>query len=304
MRTYREHPLILLLGKDGQVGSELRHTLAPLASLVVWGRKEANLAHPDQIRNLVDDLRPDVIVNAAAYTAVDRAEKERVLARTINGESPGVLAESARKNDALLVHYSTDYVFDGSKDDAYLESDDPCPMNIYGETKLAGEKSIIATDCKHLIFRTSWVYSWTGSNFLKTMLRVGRERDQISVVNDQFGAPTWARMIAEATALVLSQTITHPESFDRGIYNLTAMGRTSWYEFAEEIFRLAKRNEQLSQQLKVEVVQPINSEEFPTPAKRPSNSELSHEKLWDVFRVRLPDWKDSLAAVMDRYPSA
>lgn len=303
MKNRTERPLILLLGKNGQVGSELIHTLAPFSNVIAWGRKEANLAHPDQLRELVRDLAPDIIVNAAAYTAVDRAETERDLAMTINGNSPGVLAEEAKKNNALLIHYSTDYVFDGTSKVPYRESEKTSPVNSYGATKLAGEEAIQSVGCRHLIFRTTWVYSRTGNNFLKTMLRLGREREELSVVDDQFGAPTWSRMIAEATALVLSQVNVTPVSIESGIHNMTAAGRTSWHGFADEIFRVAKKQESLQRQLKINKVQAIPTSEFPTPAKRPENSEFNHEKLWDSFKLRLPDWEDSLKSMMGLYPS-
>lgn len=304
MKIQAERPLILLLGKNGQVGSELFHTLAPFSNVVAWGREEANLAHPDQLRYLVDGLQPNIIVNAAAYTAVDKAENERELAMTVNGTSVGVLADLARENNALLIHYSTDYVFDGSKTGPYSEEDEPSPINHYGETKLAGEKAIQGSGCQYLIFRTTWVYSWTGNNFLKTMLRLGQEREELSIVNDQFGASTWSRLIAEATALALSQLIGGTESIKSGIYNLSAGGRTSWHGFADEIFRLARVSNTLNQRLKIANVRSISTSEFPTPARRPVNSELTHDKLWNEFRIRLPNWDDSLKSMLELYPSA
>jgi dTDP-4-dehydrorhamnose reductase len=303
MKRPVHRPLILLLGRNGQVGSELIHTLATFSNVVAWGRNEADLAHPDQLKKTVGDLAPDIIVNAAAYTAVDKAETERELAAKINATSVGILAELARKKDALLIHYSTDYVFDGTKREPYDETDVTNPVNSYGATKLAGEDAIRNSGCRHFIFRTTWVYSWTGNNFLKTMLRLGREREELAIVGDQFGAPTWSRMIAETTAQAISQVRVAPEKSESGVYNLSAAGRTSWHGFADGIFRLARTRGELGQQLKIANVRSIPSSDYPTPARRPANSELTHDKLWNGFGLRLPDWKDSLRAMMELHPA-
>ncbi len=216
---------ILLLGKNGQVGWELQRTLAPLGQVIALGRKELDLVEGAAIRSTVRAVNPDLIVNAAAYTAVDKAEKEAELALAVNAAAPGVLAEEAMLCRAALIHYSTDYVFDGIKVEPYIEDDKPNPINTYGKTKLEGDRSIQATEVPHLIFRTGWIYSLRGSNFLLTILRLAREREELNVVNDQFGAPTWSRLIAEATALVVAQGIKDIWTFSanhQGIYNLSA----------------------------------------------------------------------------------
>ncbi|MDP2751274.1 MAG: dTDP-4-dehydrorhamnose reductase [Rhodocyclaceae bacterium] len=271
---------ILLIGKNGQVGWELERTLASLGELVAYDRTELDLARPDHIRAVLSDVQPNIIVNAAAWTAVDQAESEEPAATLINAIAPGILAEEAKRLDALLVHYSTDYVFDGSKASAYIEEDVPHPVNAYGRSKLAGEEAIHAMDCRYLIFRTSWVYGHRGHNFLKTILRLAAERDELRMVADQIGAPTWSRMIAEATALCLSRY-----ENQEGIYHLSAAGKTSWHGFAQAIVANKK--------LPARMI-PITTEEYPLPARRPANSQLDNTRLLTDFGMKLPSWDTQL----------
>lgn len=283
---------ILLTGMSGQVGWELQRTLAPLGQVVALDSRELDLSKPDAIREIVRTVKPSIIVNSAAYTAVDRAESEPELAQAVNGVAPGVFAEEAKKLNALFVHYSTDYVFDGMKAGAYVESDAPNPLGIYGKSKLAGEEAIRAAGCRHLIFRTSWVYSTRGKNFMLTMLRLAKERPALRIVNDQVGAPTWSRSLAEATALVLAQLIGPQSSADAiehacGTYHLTSSGSTSWFGFTEEILRLAAINP-------MPELTPIATSEYPTPAARPANSMLSNEKFSSTFGLSIGDWRDNL----------
>jgi len=268
---------ILLIGKNGQLGWELARSLAPLGELIACDRAAFDLAKPDQIAATVREIKPAVIVNAAAYTAVDKAESEPHLAQAINEQAPRILAEEAKKLGALLVHYSTDYVFDGTKAGSYHEDDATNPLGVYGRSKLGGELAIQASACRHLIFRTSWVFGPRGGNFLLTMLRLGREREELRVVDDQVGAPTSSRMIAEATAQVLRKPV------GEGLFHLTAAGSTSWCGFAREIFSAAS--------MKTRVI-PIASAEYPTAAKRPRNSRLNCDKLRQAFALSLPTWQD------------
>ena len=286
---------ILLLGKNGQVGWELQRTLAPLGNVIAMDQDELDLVRISDIRSKVQDLKPDVIVNAAAYTAVDKAESEPDLAMAINGDAPGVLAEEAKKIGALLVHYSTDYVFDGTKDTPYTEEDMPNPLNVYGKTKLAGERAIQVIDGNYLIFRTSWVYGARGKNFYLTMLRLAREQEEIRVVDDQIGAPTWCRMIAESTALILSQGINKSEGFHsyfekrKGIFHMTAGGQTSWYGFAKHIIDSISPEDK-----SVKRVIPIETKDYFYQAERPLYSVLSNYKLNSSFRIAQIDWLSSL----------
>ena len=288
-------PRILLFGKIGQVGWELRRTLAPLGPLVCVDYPEVDFANADSIRNQVQSHNPQLIINAAAFTAVEKAESETALAMQINGVAPGILAEEAKKIGAWLVHYSTDYVFDGKKDSPYLEHDVPNPLGIYGQTKLAGDRAVEQVDGRHLIFRLCWVYGARGSNFMLTILRAAREREQLRVVSDQIGCPTWSRMIAEATTLALKQVCDdpHPEQF-KGTYNLCSSGSTSWHGFASSIVDLMPPAER-----KCEEVEPIASAEWPTPTKRPAHSVLACEKLKRAFGLQLPLWNESLVLVME-----
>jgi len=288
---------ILLTGCNGQVGWELQRTLATLGEVSAVGSSVLDLAHADAIRRVVDGIRPQVIVNPAAYTAVDKAETESGRAMAINGVAPGVLAEEAKRVGALLVHYSTDYVFDGSGATPWKEDDTPGPLNIYGATKLAGEQAVAAIGGRHLIFRTSWVYGQRGGNFLLTMRRLFRERPELKIVADQIGAPTWSRCLAEGTAQILAQMLSPSRGADKpepwGIYHMTNAGETSWHGFAEAILAL-------DPPATPPRLIPIASREYPTPARRPLNSRLDNGKLARAFGICLPDWREALALCMDR----
>ena len=275
---------ILLTGKSGQVGSELQRALAPLGDVIAYDRSQLDLADSDEVIAAVRKCQPQMIVNAGAYTAVDRAEVETNLARAVNAQAPGLLSEEARRMDALLVHYSTDYVFDGSKQAPYSEQDIPNPVNAYGRTKLEGERAIQASGCRYLILRTSWVYGPSGKNFLRTMLRLASEKSEIRVVDDQIGAPTSCIAIADATARILSQ---HPQAY--GLYHLSAAGQTSWHGFARAI---------LSHAGKTTAVVPIPSSDYPTPATRPHNSLLDNTAFKREFGFFLPDWKQGMVECM------
>jgi dTDP-4-dehydrorhamnose reductase len=288
-------PVILVIGRIGQVGWELRRTLAPLAQVVAVDFPDIDLTNVDSIFKWTRETRPQVIVNAAAYTAVDKAETEPEKCQQINGVAPGILAEEAKRLSAVLVHYSTDYVFDGTKTTPYTEEDAPNPLGAYGKTKLAGDQAVLAVGGHHLIFRHCWVYGARGQNFMLTMMRLAREREKLRVVRDQFGCPTWSRMIAETTALTLRQVLANPESGAfKGIYNLAASGQTSWHGFAESIIRLMP-----AEGKKCQTVEGITTSEYPLPAKRPAYSVLSCEKLHQTFGLQLPDWEDSLKQVLE-----
>jgi dTDP-4-dehydrorhamnose reductase len=294
---------ILLLGGNGQVGTELRRSLARLGDLVVATRdgravdgvaavEPADLADPVSLDALVDRLRPDTVVNAAAHTAVDRAESERELAFRINAEAPAVLAAACARTGARLVHYSTDYVFPGNGSRPYRDDDPTAPLGTYGASKLAGEQAILASGCRHLVFRTAWVYAAHGHNFLRTMLRVGAERDSLRVVADQVGTPTPAALIADVTAQVLG---TAPDR--SGLWHLAAMGQTSWHGFAEAIFAGAVARGLLP---RAPEVVPITTAEYPTPAARPAYSVLDTSALRRDFDIELPAWETGLARVLDQ----
>ncbi|OYW36206.1 MAG: dTDP-4-dehydrorhamnose reductase [Hydrogenophilales bacterium 12-61-10] len=281
-------PRILLTGARGQVGWELRRTLASLGEVVALDSRTLNLADADALRRTVREIAPAIIVNPAAHTAVDKAETEQDLAHAVNAIAPGILAEEAARLNALLVHYSTDYVFNGSGDRPWCEDDACDPLNVYGASKLAGERAIAASGCRHLIFRTSWVYGARGSNFLLTMRRLMRERPELKIVADQIGAPTWCRDLAEATALILSQVSAC--GFDRwGVYHMSNGGETSWHGFAEAIQALDGTDARLL---------PIPSSDYPTPAQRPLNSRLNNDRLEQTFGLRLQDWQAALALCM------
>lgn len=280
---------ILLVGSDGQVGWELQRCLAPLAQIVAPSLADLDLTRLDAVRKFVRDLKPQVIVNAAAYTAVDAAEKDEAAAKLINSDAPAELALEARRLNALLVHYSTDYVFDGRKAGSYVEDDAPAPLSVYGRTKLAGEQGIRDSACRHLIFRTSWVYGARGKNFLLTMLRLARERDELRVVCDQTGAPTWSRMLAEATAQIIS-AVQRSSQDVRSTCHMTCAGSVSWHGFTE---RIVEQGAALGLCRKVPV-RPIKTAEYPTPAQRPANSLLSNDKLYRDFGIRLPSWDAAL----------
>ncbi|KMZ13927.1 dTDP-4-dehydrorhamnose reductase [Candidatus Burkholderia humilis] len=279
---------ILLTGVNGQVGFELARSLQGLGKVVALDRNGLDLGDLGQVRRVVREVKPSLIVNPAAYTAVDKAETDVDAAMRINGEAPGVMAEEAKRLGEALVHFSTDYVFDGTKDGAYVEDDAVNPQNVYGRSKFAGELAIVASGCDHLIFRTSWVYGTRGKNFLLTMLRLGAERDELSVVADQIGAPTWAVTIAALTANVLAQGRDRDWWSEKsGVYHLTAGGATSWHGFAQAIFEIAMG-------ASGPAVRPISSADYPVPAKRPANSRMSQEKLATRFGLVLPAWDEAL----------
>jgi len=278
---------ILLLGRNGQAGWELERSLAPLGEPTALGRAELDLADVPRLVATIRALQPEAIVNAAAYTSVDKAESERETAFAINATAPRVLAEEAKRIGALLVHYSTDYVFDGAKAVPYVEDDEPNPLNVYGASKLAGERAIAATGCRHLILRTSWVYGPRGANFMLTMLRLARERPALRVVNDQVGAPTSSIEIARATATVLARAA--QSSNVTGLYHLAAAGETSWCGFARAILAKAE--------VATPVV-PIRTEDYPTAARRPRNSRLDCSRLRETFGVTLAPWEEGLAEAL------
>ena len=289
---------ILLFGKNGQVGWELNRSLQPLGEVIAMDKQDANFTDPDSLREIIRSIKPDVIVNAVAYTAVDKAEEEESLATIINGTTVGVIAEEVKKLNALLIHYSTDYVFDGSKKTPYTEDDMPCPINAYGRSKLDGEDRVRSSRCKYLIFRTSWVYAARGSNFLKTMFRLATERDELKVVADQFGAPTSAELIADVTALTLYRIISNPTMSEQvtGLYHLTASGKTSWYGYARLVLEIAVKNGQSLRVLPEQVTE-IMALDYPVPAKRPVNSILSTNKLCSLFEIVMPPWTNSVKSV-------
>jgi dTDP-4-dehydrorhamnose reductase len=279
---------ILLFGKSGQVGWELQRSLAPLGELIAFGSDECNLTDLDGIGKMIRAIAPDVIVNAAAYTAVDKAESESALAYLINAQAPGVLANEAKYLNSLLIYYSTDYVFDGSGDKPWDETDQTGPLNVYGATKLEGERLIRQSGCKHLIFRTSWVYAARGGNFAKTMLRLAIDRDNLKVIDDQFGAPTGADLLADVTAHAIRMALRHPEI--SGLYHLTAAGETTWHGYASFVLDYARRS---GVALKVvsAAIEAVPTSAFPTPAKRPHNSRMNTNKLRSTFDLHLPHWQ-------------
>ena len=290
---------ILLFGKNGQVGWELNHSLQPLGEIIALGREDADFSEPEMLRDVVREVNPDVIVNAAAYTKVDKAEEEEDVADRINGVAPGVLAEEALKANALLVHYSTDYVFDGSKKTPYVETDSPNPVSAYGRTKLAGELAIQSSGCDYLILRTSWVYSARGENFLLKILRLAGEMQELNVVNDQAGVPTWARTISDTTAKIIHasnmQRLTG--RFTSGIYNVASSGVTTWFEFAQEIVNIASTLE-AGVDLKVKQINGISSHAFQAKAQRPNYSVLSTEKIERMYGLSPVNWKGELTCCM------
>jgi dTDP-4-dehydrorhamnose reductase len=293
---------ILLLGKNGQVGWELQRSLNVLGEVIAldrhtvataYGELSGDLSDLDGLRNTIRRVQPQVIVNAAAYTAVDKAETDRELARTVNALAAQVLAEEAVKLDALLVHYSTDYVFDGTGTTAWKETDNVAPGNYYGATKLEGEQLIIATGCKHVIFRTSWVYAARGNNFAKTMLRLARDRTSLNVIADQIGAPTGADLLADIATAALQKALVRPELC--GVYHLAPAGEVSWHAYAEFAINFARAH---GEPLAVETINPIPTTEYPTPAQRPLNSRLNTEKLRRNFSLHLPDWQSGVTRML------
>jgi dTDP-4-dehydrorhamnose reductase len=301
-------PKILITGRDGQLGFELRRTLASLGQVVAVDIDNINFCDVDAVRRYVRELRPDIIANAAAYTAVDRAETERETAHILNAEIPGVLARDLQAyGGKLIIHYSTDYVFNGCATNPYSEIDPPDPVNAYGESKLAGEQAVLRAGAPHIIMRTEWLYATRGSNFLLTVLRLAREGKPLRVISDQLGAPTWARMLAEATAAVAAQFIQAPGDANSrsGVYHATAAGQTSWHGFTQAIL---EETLQRLQRLKLPIewcvnalhsLTPIPTSEYPTPARRPAYSVLCNDKLERVFGVRLPDWRTQLQMALE-----
>lgn len=280
---------ILIIGSKGQVGWELCRTLSPLGQVIAHDRGTIDLSSQD-LHTHLREIKPDIIVNAAAYTAVDKAESDQDACHSINARAPEILAEEAKKLRALLIHYSTDYVFDGTSKVPYKEDDRTNPQNVYAKTKLAGDQAILASGCSHVILRTSWVYGSRGHNFLLTMLKLAAQRDTLKIIDDQIGAPTWCRLIAESTSQVISRY-----QGQNGLYNLTSAGNTSWFGFAKAIFDLHS----LKKGLKVPQLINIPTTEYPLPAKRPHNSLLSHEKLQKTFGIRLPDWRNALEMCLE-----
>ncbi|MEM5329970.1 dTDP-4-dehydrorhamnose reductase [Paraburkholderia sp. JHI2823] len=282
---------ILVTGVNGQVGFELLRSLQGLGRVVPCDRSMLDLSDLERVRAFVRELKPSLIVNPAAYTAVDKAETDVEAARRLNVDVPRVFAEEAALGGGALIHYSTDYVYDGTKSGAYVESDATNPQNVYGQTKLEGERAIAAAGCPHLILRTSWVYGRRGKNFLQTMLKLGSERTELRVVADQIGAPTWAKTIAAATSHIVAQGAAANDkdwwARRSGVYHLSSAGATSWHGFAEAIFATAMGSH-------APTVVPIPSSDYPTPAKRPANSRMSLDKLAEVFGLQMPDWGDAM----------
>ena len=290
---------ILLLGKSGQVGWELQRSLAVLGRVTALDHDSTehcgDFANPEGVRETVRALRPDVIVNAAAHTAVDKAESEPEIARLLNATTPGVLAEEAARLGAWLVHYSTDYVFDGSGTRPWVETDAPAPLSVYGATKLEGEQHIQQTGCHHLILRTSWVYAARGGNFAKTMLRLGSERERLTVIDDQWGAPTGADLLADVTAHAVRHLQSRPG--DGGLYHCVASGETNWHSYAKYVLEHA-RQAQPAIELKATEVVPVPTSAFPTPARRPHNSRLDTTRLQTTFGLALPPWQQGVARML------
>ena len=287
---------ILLLGANGQLGRELSRTLPALGEVKACGRAEVDMTNGHSIVETIDTFKPDVIVNAAAYTAVDKAESERDLAFIVNAEAVAILASEAARRDIWLIHYSTDYVFDGTKTEPYSEADTPNPTNVYGESKLAGEQVITASGCKHLIFRTTWVIGKDGSNFAKTILRLATERDALSVINDQFGVPTAPILITEVTMEAI-KAMADRVPWPSAVYHLAPRGETTWHGIAKTLLQLAK-------EARVPLVtgesdlQPITAARYPSPAKRPANSRLNTSKLEQHLTINIPHWEDDFSAVV------
>jgi dTDP-4-dehydrorhamnose reductase len=291
---------ILIFGRIGQVGWELRHKLACLGQVTAMDYPEIDFSRPDSICTAVREVEPTIILNAAAYTAVDKAESEPELATAINAIAPGVIAEEAKRLGSMIVHYSTDYVFDGAKQCPYVEADTPNPINVYGRTKLAGDQAIQSVGGDYLILRTSWVYGARGNNFLLTMLRLAQERQELQIVDDQIGSPTSSECIAQATANILAQLLAPIGgglNGRSGIYNLTTTGETSWFGFAKALLTESSGTFRFT----VPNLIPIKTSEFPRPAKRPANSRLSYQLLEQTFGVTLPHWEHALSLVLDTF---
>ena len=283
---------ILLIGKTGQIGGELKKLVGNLGTLIAIDRKQLDLSHPESIEASILSIQPEIIINAAAYTEVDKAEEEPQLAMTVNGTGPGLLAKAAKKVGAGLIHYSTDYVFDGCSKTPYKEGDAPNPLSVYGKSKLEGEKALNKAGIPYLILRTSWVYSHRGKNFLLSIQRLAKEKNSLRIVNDQIGAPTWARSIAKGTHKILGKCLNQnwPKIKDpslSGIFHLTCQGKTSWHGFAKEIINLSGKGKNIA-------LQPIPTTEYYTPATRPPYSLLSNEKIKKIFSLDMPQWEDAL----------
>jgi dTDP-4-dehydrorhamnose reductase len=281
---------ILLIGKNGQVGWELNHLLSSIGTVFAMSKKQMDLSKPETLSPVIQEIHPDIIINAAAYTAVDKAESEPELAMTINGIAPGVIAQEAKKIGAGMVHYSTDYVFDGKSTSPYKEKDLPCPLSVYGKSKFAGDKGVIQANIPHIILRTSWVYSLRGSNFLLSIQKLAQTRNQIKVVDDQIGAPTWSRAIAEGTVRILQQCKVEENTINfvhSGVFNMSCDGQTSWFNFAKQILEVSGLTKD------IELI-PIPNIEYPTAAVRPKNSLLSNTKLKQTFHYDMPHWTIAL----------
>lgn len=289
---------IVIIGGNGQVGWDLKRSVAALGSVITVNRQSSDypvdLGQPDSIISALTTIKPDIIINAAAYTAVDKAESDIDTARKINASAPGILAEQANRLNALLIHYSTDYVFNGESHIPYSEDDKAEPVNIYGQTKLEGDLAIQQVANNYLIFRTSWVYSNRASNFLLTMLKLAQQRKELNVINDQTGSPTWSRVIADVTALAIDSKSIQNNKIENGIYNLSSNGETSWYGFAKKIFEYAGLEKEVT-------VNPIPTTDYPTPARRPKYTILSNNKLESTLKLVLPDWKESLKLCISEY---
>jgi dTDP-4-dehydrorhamnose reductase len=314
-------PRLLILGANGQVGWRLQRALAPLGEVIALNREGLNLFDLDRVRRTIRDVHPNVVVNAAAYTAVDQAEREPELARTLNAAAPQALADELVLTGGLLIHYSTDYVFDGSKGSPYVETDPTAPLNVYGRTKLEGEQMISASGCAHLILRTTWVYDTRGKNFLRTVLRLAREKEELRIVGDQVGAPTWAFSLADATSVIVATALSQRSTNiwpHNGIFHLTAGGETTWAGFATAIldeYRAQQlspedvdtpsetlfddpRDPEFREPLRAQRVIAIPSEEYPTPARRPRYSLLSNAKVKAALGVGMGDWREDLRLAM------
>jgi dTDP-4-dehydrorhamnose reductase len=291
---------ILITGKNGQLGFELQRALAPLGEVVAVGHVDCDLADPEAIRALVRRVMPDVIVNSGAYTAVDKAEVDQQMAFAVNAQAPSVFGEEAARLGAFVIHYSTDYVFDGTKEGSYSESDLPDPQNVYGSTKLAGERALIEANPCHLILRTSWVVGAHGGNFAKTMLRLAAERERLTVIADQFGAPTSAALLADLTAQLVRQYKREgADEFPYGTYHVAGTGETSWYDYARFVIGEAQAAGKI---LKAgpDAVEPLTTADYPTPAKRPANSRLDTSHFQNTFGLRLPPWQQSIRHVLQQ----
>jgi len=291
---------ILLFGKDGQVGWQLQRSLAPHGNVIACGRQECDLANLDQLRALIRQVNPRVIVNASAYTAVDRAERESSLVMRVNAEAPGLMADEASRNGALLLHYSTDYVFDGGKLTPYVETDTAIPLNVYGQSKLAGEQAIASVRCRSLIFRTSWVFGARGANFVKTILRLAKEKESVDIVADQIGSPTPAALIATVSGVVLGvlgkgRVMAGEE---HRIYHLVAANPVSWCQFAQTIVKMASVMPGFNLRLHAEAIHPVPSLNYPMPARRPLNSRLACALIESEFGLQMPDWQPYLGRML------